>query len=106
VAADGVHPFDTLAGGHVLEDEVRGDEREYRLHIAREERVAVATAELERRVRHRNRIGRRPTLAAGVGSRVLMGAFSDMDELVPMGTRDNWALLKRLDGRPSPRWPR
>ena len=37
VAADGVDSLDALAGGHVLEDEVRGDQREDRLHIAREE---------------------------------------------------------------------
>ena len=63
---DGVDPFDTLAGGHVLEDEVRGDEREDRPHIASEERVTITDAELERRVRirHGRRIrDARPTLA-------------------------------------------
>jgi len=47
-----------LAGSHVFEDEVRGDEREDSFHIASEERVTVTQAQLTRRVgiRHGRRI--------------------------------------------------
>jgi hypothetical protein len=47
VGADGVDPLHTLAGGHVLEDEVRRDEREHRVDIASEEGVPVAESGLD-----------------------------------------------------------
>ena len=48
VAPDRVDPLDTLATGHVLEDEVGGDERDDRIYVAGEERVPVTSCELER----------------------------------------------------------